>query len=186
MKTRRVEIFTGKKFTVPQGIQRIDGTATHGWQVRYGGTRLFSDGSADGKGARAALALATAELVNRIGRLPAPARLQRTPNANKTSDLPVGISGPVVRLRTGSSVHVCSFSVSLPRHGQLPRRQSVYIASENTWSQQRYDDALAKAIDLRDGAETAYRRAATQAKRAGARRLSSLTERPDSVFRTGR
>lgn len=173
MKTRRVEILTGKKFTVPQGIQRIDGAATHGWQVRYGGTRLFSDGSADGKGARAALALATAELMRRIERLPAPARLQRSPSENKTSELPVGISGPVVRLRKGAGVHVCSFSVSLPRHGQLPRRRSVYIASENTWSQERYDAALAKAIGLRDGAETAYRRAATQDKRAGARRFAS-------------
>lgn len=174
MKTRRVEIFNGKTFTVPQCIQRIDGTATHGWQVRYGGTRLFSDGSADGKGARAALALATAELLRRIERLPAPARLQRTPNENKSSDLPVGISGPMVRLRKGASVRDCSFSVSLPRHGQPPQRRSVYIASENTWSQQRYDAALAKAIGLRDGAETVYRRAATQAKRIGARRFSSL------------
>ena len=173
MKSRRVEIFTGKGFTVPQGIQRIDGTATHGWQLRYGGTRLYSDGSPGGKGARAALALATAELLRRIARLPAPARLQRTPNENKTSDLPVGISGPVVRLRKGASVRDCSFSVSLPRHDQPPRRSSVYIASENTWSGERYAAALAKAIRLRSDAETAYRRAATQAKRAEARRFSS-------------
>ena len=45
MKTRDVVIFTGKKFKVPQGIQRIDHRATHGWQLRYGGTKLFSDGS---------------------------------------------------------------------------------------------------------------------------------------------
>lgn len=173
MKTRRVEIFTGKVFTVPQGIQRIDGAATHGWQLRYGGTRLYSDGSPDGKGARAALALATAELMHRIERLPAPARLQRTPNGNKTSELPVGISGPVVRLRKGASVRDCSFSVSLPRHGEPPQRRSVYIASENTWSGERYDAALVRAIGLRSDAETAYRRAATRAKREGARHFSS-------------
>lgn len=169
MKTRKVVIFTGKTFVVPQSIQRIDHTATHGWQLRYGGTKLFSDGTPDGKRARASLALATQELVRRIAVLPAPARLQREPNENKTNDLPVGISGPVVRLRKGATVRDCSFSVSLPRHGESSRRHSVYIATENTWSRERYDLALAKAIRLRGDAEAAYRRSVTKARRADAR-----------------
>ena len=62
MKFRDVVIFTGKKFTIPQGIQRIDTRATHGWQVRYGGTKLFSDHSSDGSGAAASLEAARKEL----------------------------------------------------------------------------------------------------------------------------
>ena len=63
MKIREVVIFTGQKFSVPQGIQRIDHRATHGWQLRYGGTKLFSDRTPDGSGADAALEAATKELL---------------------------------------------------------------------------------------------------------------------------
>ncbi len=45
MKLRDVAIFNGQKFVVPQGIQRIDTKSTHGWQVRYQGTKMFSDHS---------------------------------------------------------------------------------------------------------------------------------------------
>ena len=79
MNTRDVVIFSGERFVVPQCIQRIDHLSTHGWQLRYGGTKLFSDHSQDGSGARRALALATKELLKRIATLPAPSRLRRTP-----------------------------------------------------------------------------------------------------------
>ena len=52
MNTRDVVIFSGERFVVPQCIQRIDHLSTHGWQLRYGGTKLFSDHSQDGSGAR--------------------------------------------------------------------------------------------------------------------------------------
>ena len=55
MKYREVVIFNGDKYTVPQNIQRIDHLATHGWQLRYGGTKLFSDHTTDGSGAAASL-----------------------------------------------------------------------------------------------------------------------------------
>jgi hypothetical protein len=172
MKVRDVVIFTGQHFTVPQGIQRIDHRATHGWQLRYGGTKLFSDHTPDGSGAPDALVQATKELLKRIAKLPAPSRLQREPSENKTSDLPVGISGPIVRQRSRSKVRDCSLSVSLPRFGELPRRRSVYIGTENTYSIERYKLALAKAIALREQAEAAYQRAATKAKRAAVRDLT--------------
>lgn len=171
MKTRDVVIFTGKKFKVPQGIQRIDHRATHGWQLRYGGTKLFSDGSQDGTGSAASLKAATDELLKRIAKLPAPSRLQRSPSENKTTDLPVGISGPIVRQRPGSRVRECNLSVSLPRFGLVPRRSTIYIGNENTYTVQRFEEALAKAIKLREQAETAYRRDATRAKRADAQVL---------------
>jgi hypothetical protein len=82
VKVRDVVIFTGKRFTVPQGIQRIDHQATHGWQLRYGGTKLFSDHTPDGSGAGTALADATRELLKRIARLPAPSKLQPEPQQN--------------------------------------------------------------------------------------------------------
>ena len=104
MKYRDVTIFSGQKFTVPQNVQRIDHLATHGWQLRYGGTKLFSDHTSDGSGAAASLEAATKELLRRIAKLPAPSRLQQKPNHNKTSDLPVGISGPIVRQRAGARV----------------------------------------------------------------------------------
>jgi len=55
MNTRDVVIFSGERFVVPQCIQRIDHLSTHGWQLRYGGTKLYSDHSQDGSGARKAL-----------------------------------------------------------------------------------------------------------------------------------
>lgn len=173
MKVRDVVIFTGKRFEVPQGIQRIDHRATHGWQLRYGGTKLFSDHSSDGTGASDALALATKELLARIARMPAPSKLQREPSQNKGSDLPVGISGPVVRLRKGSSVRSCSLSVSVPVFGKAPRRCSIYIGNENTYTLQRYRRALARAIAMRTEAEAAYELAATRAKRAAGRQLTA-------------
>ncbi len=171
MKTRDVVIFSGKRFKVPQGIQRIDHRATHGWQLRYGGTKLFSDGTSDGSGAAASLKAATDELLKRIAKLPAPSRLQRAPSENKTTDLPVGISGPIVRKRPGAKVHECNLSVSLPRYGQQPRRSTIYIGNENTYTLQRFEEALARAIKMRQDAETAYRRDATRAKRAEAQKL---------------
>jgi len=166
MKTRDVVIFSGQQFAVPQCIQHIDHQSTHGWQLRYGGTKLFSDHSQDGSGAAAALAEATKALLSRIATMPAPSRLQRRPSGNKGSGLPVGISGPIVRQRASSRVRDCSFAVSLPRFGGAPRGRSVYIGTENTYTVEKYQAALAKAVALREEAEEAYQRAATRAKRA--------------------
>ena len=173
MKFRDVVIFNGKTFTVPQGIQRIDTRATHGWQVRYAGTKLFSDHSNDGSGAKASLEKATQELARRIAKMPAPSLLQKRPSESKTSELPVGVSGPIVRQRAGSAVRSCSFSVLLPRYGQPPRCSSVYIGTENTYTVERYQDALTKAVELRREAEAAYEVAATRIKRAAAKVLLS-------------
>ena len=104
-------------------------------------------------------------------KLPAPTGLQRKVSAHKQNDLPVGISGPILRQRRGSSVQECSFSVNLPRYGDKPLRRSVYIASKNTYSQERYEAALATAIQLRKEAEEEYQKAATSAKRKAVAKL---------------
>jgi hypothetical protein len=89
---------------------------------------MFSDHSNDGSGARQALRLATAELKKRIAKLDAPSGLRRGIGSNKSSNLPVGISGPIVRQRAGRNTRDASFGVSLPRFGQKPTTRNVYIA----------------------------------------------------------
>jgi hypothetical protein len=170
MKTRKAIIYTGKTFKVPQCIQRIDHRATHGWQLRYGGTKMFSDGQA---GPADALKRATQELLERIAKLPAPSLLQTLPNKTKTSDLPVGISGPIVRTRRGSESRQCSFCVSLPQFGAKMKGTSVYIGCESNYNMQRYERALAKAIKLRKRAEQIYKADATRAKRAEAEMMKA-------------
>ncbi|EGJ09078.1 MULTISPECIES: hypothetical protein [Rubrivivax] len=165
MKYRELVLFNGERFLVPQGIQRIDTGATHGWQVRYQGTRLFSDHTRDGSGARQAFELATRELMRRIAALPAPVTLQRAPSAHKTSALPPGISGPIIRTKKGSTTRTAVLSVLLPCYGAPARRTSVHIGSENTYSVERFEQALARAVELRAEAERAYTAAATQARR---------------------
>ena len=56
--------------------------------------------------------------------------------------------------------------------GKWPGQGSIYIGTENTYTIQRYKRAVAKAIELREAAEVAYRQAATRAKRAASRRMS--------------
>ena len=176
MKVRQVVIFSGETFEVPQSIQRIDHLATHGWQLRYGGTKLYSDHSNDGSGAAAALAKATKELYKRIATLPAPSLLQPRPSASKTSKLPVGISGPLRRLRKGSHTHDLSLGVLIPRFGQKPRHRTIYIGTENTYTRARFRAALARAIEMRTAAEEAYEKATTRARRAGAREHKRLAK----------
>ena len=169
MKVRKIEIFSGEQFEVPQGIQRIDHRATHGWQLRYGGTKLFSDHSNDGSGAAASLDKVTKELLKRIATMPAPSLLQRGPSANKASQLPAGITGPVVRVRRGGKTRDCSLMVLIPRFGDKPRRRTIYIGTENTYTVARYEKALDRAIEMRKAAEEAYEKATTRAKRAEGR-----------------
>lgn len=169
MKTRQVVIFNGKRFKVPEHVQRIDAGSTHGWQVRYGPYKLFSDGTADGSGAAASLERSVKELKRRIAKLPAPTGLQLTPSANKTSDLPVGISGPIVRQRKDRKVPEACFGVHLPRYGAKPQRRSVYIGSANTYTVERYQEALERAVAMRKEAERLYQEEATKAKRRAAR-----------------
>lgn len=168
MKTRQVTLASGQTFTVPQGIQRIDSTSTHGWQVRYQGTRFFSDG---GSGADKSLAAAIRELLSRIATMPAPVVLKRGPSAHKKSGLPAGISGPIVVSRGESRVRAAVLSVLLPRFGSTPQLKNIYIGTENTYTQAKYRAALAEAKSLRAEAVARYEAAATRARRKSATAL---------------
>ncbi len=172
MQTRTVTIYSGARIRVPEHIQRIDTHSTHGWQMRYGQPTLFySDGQGPGNGPRPALKRAIESLRQRIAELPAPTGLQRGTSPSKQNDLPVGISGPILRQRPGRSVPECHFSVNLPRFGGKPQRRTVYIASQNTYTPERYTRALNAAIDMRRAAEEQYQLDATAAKRRSAAKL---------------
>lgn len=153
MKFRTITLASGRSFEVPQGIQRIDSKSTHGWQVRYQGTKLFSDGeSAD---AQQSLVNAIAELLARIATTPPTLATKTAPSANKTSDLPSGISGPIVRNRPGRTP-IAELSILLPRLGKPHQIKSVYIGNQNNYTEDKYRAALAKGIELRQGALARY------------------------------
>ena len=173
MKSRAVSIFNGHIYQIPEWIQRIDTKDTHGWQLRYGaeteGTKMFSDRTKDGSGAAKALDLAVAELHRRIERLPASNRLRIKALASKSTDLPLGISGPTLRNANHPSktAYYC-YQISVPKAGGGSTTSSVYIGTENTYDEKKAEAALAKAVILREVAVKAYELAAT-----GARRLAS-------------
>lgn len=163
MKFREVTLADGQRLQVPQGIQRIDSKSTHGWQVRYQGTKLFSDGKPGDP--KQSLALAIKELLTRIKTAPSALTLKQDPSANKSSDLPSGISGPIVRERPGRAP-VAELSVLLPRFGGKAQTKNVYIGSQNTYTPDKYRAALAKCLDMRSEAATLYERDAAKAQQA--------------------
>jgi hypothetical protein len=77
-----------------------------------------------------------------------------------------------VRQRLGSDLRDCSLAVLIPRFGRTPQRKSVYIGTENTYTQKRFKDALKEALLLRQQAVEAYEADATKARRAEAREYS--------------
>jgi hypothetical protein len=168
MKYRKHKIFSGQTLNVPQHIVRLDDQHTHGWQLRYGKSKFFADHSNDGSGAAEALRLATEELAKRISRLPAPTRLRTDVMKNKKTDLPLGISGPIPRLRPGRLTPYYNFQVSIPIPGARSTNKNVYIGAENTMTPERIEQALAKAIALRDSHVRKKKLASTKSKREAA------------------
>jgi hypothetical protein len=165
MKTRTVTLANGETFTVPQGIQRLDSKSTKGWQVRYQGTKYFPDGTA---GARKALQAATRELLHRIATLPAPVVLKRAPSPRKTSDLPAGISGPLLVSKNQGASQSAVLAVLVPRFGRNNELKRVHIGTPRTYTKARFRAALAKAKEIRAEGLARYEADATKAKRKAA------------------
>lgn len=176
MDYRRVELFNGKVFKVPKYIVRLDSSKTHGWQLRFGDSKLYSDHSIDGSGARASLRLATAELARRLRKMPAPSGLRTTASARKVNDLPLGISGPMVRNRPGRGSAHYYLQVSYPVMGARSVNRSIYVATENTLCKDKFDAALAKAIALRDSGVRKFKLANTKSMRARAGKSGLLAK----------
>ncbi len=176
MEFRKREIFTGKLFDVPTHVVRLDGKKTHGWQLRYGKWTLFSDHSNDGTGAEAALAAASAELARRIAKLPAPNGIRSQSKEGKANGMPVGVSGPITRMRGRQNALQYYLQVNFPIPGGKPVNRTIYIATENTLTPEKYQTALAKAIAIRDTGVRKFKLAATKAKRESAG-ISSVASR---------
>jgi hypothetical protein len=170
MKLRSVKVGARYRFEVPERIQRIDSASTHGWQLRYGKvpTEFFTDPTHDRAGIMLSLDRAIAALHKRVRRLPAPTGLKTEVAGWKKSGLPVGISGPREHRRADKQVAYYSFQVSIPLPQGGSTTRQVYIGTQNTIDPQRFDDALAKAILLRDAAVETYARTKTQARRRAA------------------
>lgn len=165
MKTREVTLANGETFTVPQGIQRLDSKSTKGWQVRYHGTRYFPDGDT---GPAKSLKAATKELMKRIASLPAPVALKRAPSASKGSRLPAGISGPILESGRKTKRQSAVLSVLLPRFGSSNLVKKVHIGTPSTYTEARFEAALAKAMKMRELSVTKYEAEATKARRRAA------------------
>jgi hypothetical protein len=183
LKTRDVVIFSGDEFVVPQNIQRIDSDTTHGWQVRYHGTKFFSDGSPDGSGAAKALERATRELVARVATMPAPVTLRRQPSPNKTSDLPAGISGPILADRNGTQAAV--IQVSIPRYGKEAQVKRIHIGTPRTYRKARFKAAVARAVEMRNEALANYEADATRARRKAVAAAAAATGKALRAARAG-
>jgi len=158
MKSRERTTVYGQTFEVPQHIVRLDGSRVHGWQLRLGEWKLFSDFSGDGTGAERALNEATRELAVRLSKLPAPTGLRTETLSWKTSDLPLGISRSE-RRRRGSRVIQYYYQVTYPVAGSKPANKHVYIATENTLTHEKQEAALAKALAMRSEGERAFKEA---------------------------
>jgi hypothetical protein len=169
MKTRFVTLaITGESFTVPQGIQRLDSRSTRGWQVRYQGTKYFPDGTT---GAEKSLQRATKELLRRIATMPAPVVLKRAPSPRKTTDLPAGISGPLLVNKNDEARQAAVFAVLVPRFGQKNELKRVHIGTPRNYTKTRYRAALARAKEIRAEGLARYEADATKAKRKDAAAL---------------
>jgi len=164
MRTREVTLASGERFSVPQGVQRLDSNSTRGWQVRYQGTKYFADGTV---GPAKSLDRAIKELLRRVATLPAPVPLKTTPSPHKTSNLPVGISGPIV-LTKPDARQMAVLSVVVPRFGRPNQITEIHIGTPSTYTKARYRAALAKAIALRQESTSQYALEATRAKRKAA------------------
>ena len=86
----------------------------------------------------------------------------------KKSGLPVGISGPREHRRAAKQAAYYSFQVSIPLTQGGSTTRQVYIGTPNTINAERFDDALARAILMRDEAVETYSRTKTRARRQAA------------------
>lgn len=160
LQSRAVEV-EGTSFSCPRFIQRIDTRSTHGWQCRYGVTKMFSDGVLGGP--LKSFSAATKYLGDKLKHSPyddtSHRKAKEGANRAKTNSMPAGISGPLrrerVRYRLGkptSQVLVFyEFKVSFPL-ASTPGRgggSTVYIASEATYTEKKMRAALRRATSLR-------------------------------------
>lgn len=86
MKFRDLVLPSGECFQVPQYLYRIDRGSTHGWQLRYEGSQLFSDHVSPCKGPQDSLERALRELEARMSRFAKPTLLKTNNASHKRLD----------------------------------------------------------------------------------------------------
>lgn len=138
-------------FTVPRHVVRIDIEtgirATHGWQVRYRGTKFFSDGIQADKSRtpKSALALAIAYLARiYVGQSVPMATSERASKGEKVRKAGVRICRRLNR-RDFEEVYV---EVCHPQYGKAATR--LYVGTANTATRDRLNAMLERAYVLRD------------------------------------
>ena len=156
MKTRNVVIHTGERFEVPQGIQRIDHRSTHGWQLRYGGTKLYSDG-ARGRRRRAGGGGPSCCAASPRCRRPRAAAPHQRPQSAATAGGHHRPGGALPARLQHDGLEPVGLAAALP--GETPLRRSVFIGTQNTYTPERYLAALAEGGGAARAGEAAYQRA---------------------------
>jgi len=145
---------------VPRHIQRIDiwpenKSATHGWQVRLreNGTRFFSDGD---KSPASSLKAAQAFLRDNYKSIPPASRIADKERRSKQTK--TGAAGVTIVFRQARDRHAYEayFSVTAPVWNAKPRVLKIYIATNNSITQEKLDEAYSKAVYLRQLAEKYY------------------------------
>ena len=154
---RKVRVRGFGTFMVPRHVQRIDiheenKAGTHGWQVRWDGTKFFSD-AANGKRDPAGSLARSERYLRTIYTGPRP-RLRETEHKDKKHR--TGIAGVQLayRRRKDRQIAEVYLRVNPPRQGGAPR--SIYVGTENTITQLRMRLALKKARAMRDSMRVEY------------------------------
>lgn len=151
MPTRVHSVGNWGDFVVPRHIVRIDideidKRGTHGWQVRYRGTKFFSDTSNTDKDVTPITALSEAikYLANKYDGQSAPIRKIEFDNKLEKT----GASGVrIVRKLNKRDFEEVYVEVSHPEHGKSAKK--FYVGTANTATQARMDKVLEEAKKYR-------------------------------------
>lgn len=164
---RRIRITGVGVFDVPTHVVRIDSTkrtgATHGWQVRFKGTKMFSDGlfgDDAGNSLRAAKTYLTRVFVPPATPFPP----LRTREAAGRKQVPLGVPGLSLRWaqkekRNARQLYI-QVGVPVPARGRktVHRNVNVYVATDGTLTDSHLRRALQRAVDLRGRVDRLYQR----------------------------
>lgn len=173
---RSVTTMSGETFIVPSGLRRVEYVHKHtfGWIVRRvgGKTKLFSDGR---YGSAQASYLAALDLCRTIIDEQAQSTepsLRRVTQA-KTSGLPEGIYGPILKSIPGRSAEVAYLVVSIPIFGKRNKVKWLYLGTEATYTVEKFNRVLKRAKTLRAESLRDYRIAMTAASRTALEAVAS-------------
>ena len=150
--TRLVEVQNWGDFTVPRHVVRIEISGrtghsdTRGWQVRYNGTKFFSD-SLSGDPARTpatALSMAVDFLAARYRGASPPLRKKENDSKTEKTGMP-GVR--IARILNRKGFEVVYVETAHPVYGNAPRR--FYAGTANTATPSRIEAAMKRAKALR-------------------------------------